>query len=128
MKEDRCKNESQVEAANHVIGKFRQIDSMFGIGLPTTCGYVHVVPEKNDIVEINSSFIQMNFAISITNKVMHHMYAWTFPHATALTIALTSESKVLVHSGTTREHSLNVAAWGNSGGSKHAERRNINMS
>ena len=27
---------------------------------------------------------------------MHHMYAWTFPHATALTISVTSESKVLV--------------------------------
>ena len=69
----------------------------------------------------------MNFSMPITNKVMHHMYAWGFPHATALTIALTSESKILVHSGTNREHSLNVAAWGNSGGSKHAERRNVNM-
>ena len=101
---------------------------MFGIGLPTTCGYTHVVAEKNDIDEINSSFIQMNFAVPITNKVMHHMYAWAFPHATALTIAVTSESKVLVHSGTTPEHSLNVGAWGNCGGSKHAERRTTNMS
>ena len=128
MMEEKCKTESQKDAANHVIGKFKEIDSMFGIGLPTTCGYSHVLAEKNDIVEINSSFIQMNFAMPITNKVMHHMYAWTFPHATALTIAVTSESKVLVHSGKIPEHFVNVAAWGNSGGSKHAERRNINMS
>ena len=56
------------------------------------------------------------------------MYAWTFPHATALTIAITSDSKILVKSGTNTEQFVNVAAWGNSGGSNHAERRNINMS
>ena len=70
----------------------------------------------------------MNFAMPITNKSIHHMYAWTFPHATALTIAITSDSKILVKSGTKSEHFVNVAAWGNSGGSKHAERRNVNMS
>ena len=58
----------------------------------------------------------MNFAMKIFNSSMHHMYAWTFPHATALTIAVTSDSKVLVHSGSSQEYSVNVAAWGNSGG------------
>ena len=56
------------------------------------------------------------------------MYAWTFPHATALTIAITSESKILVKSGENSAHFVNIAAWGNSGGSKHAERRNMHLS
>ena len=38
----------------------------------------------------------MNFAMPLTNKVIHHMYAWAFPHATALSIALTSDSRILV--------------------------------
>ena len=68
----------------------------------------------------------MNFAMPITSKIMHHMSAWTFPHATALTIAHTSDCKILVKSGTTSKQFVNVVAWGNSGGSKHADRRNIN--
>ena len=67
----------------------------------------------------------MNFVMPVTNKIMHHMYAWTFPHATTLTIAHTSDSKILVHSGTTPGRTVNVAAWGNSGGSKHAEKRDL---
>ena len=126
LKNNTCTTEHHKTAAEHVIKKFREIETNFGIGLPTTCGYAHVIAEESDIVKINSSFIQMNFAMPITNKVVHHMYAWTFPHATALTIAHTSDCKILVQSGTTSKRSVNVAAWGNSGGSKHAERRNIN--
>ena len=128
LKIEKCKGEHDGYAAQHVIDKFKEIETTFGIGLPTTCGYSHVVVEESDIVDINSSFIEMNFAMPITNKSIHHMYAWTFPHATALTIATTSDSKILVKSGTKSEHYVNVAAWGNSGGSKHAERRNMGMS
>ena len=126
LKENKCKTTNEKEAANYVIAKFRETQSMFGIRLPTTCGYAHVTEEKNDFVEIKSSFIQMNFAMPLTNKVIHHMYAWAFPHATALSIALTSDSRILVQNGITPERTINIVAWGNSGGSKHAERRNIN--
>ena len=126
LKNKNCTTEKKKNAANHVISKFSELEETFGIGLPTTCGYAYVTAEESDIVKINSSFIQMNFAMPITNKVIHHMYAWTFPHATALTIAHTSDCKILVKSGTTSKQFVNVVAWGNSGGSKHAERRNIN--
>ena len=125
LKNNNCKSEGKIKSANYVIGKLRQLEKTFGIGLPTTCGYSHVTSDKCGIVEIKSSFIQMNFAMPISDKSLHHMYAWTFPHATALTIAVTSDGRILVHNGTTQEQYVNVAAWGNSGGSKHAERRNM---
>ena len=112
LKNTTCKDEERKMSASHVIGKFKELETTFGIGLPTTCGYSHVTADESNIVEINSSFIQMNFAMKIFNSSMHHMYAWTFPHATALTIAVTSDSKVLVHSGGSQEYSVNVAAWG----------------
>ena len=65
----------------------------------------------------------MNFAMEITHKTVHHMYAWTFPHATALTTASTNDGYVFVHNQSDSTNLANVAAWGNSGGSKHAEKR-----
>ena len=125
LKRTKCEDEETKQAANYVIGKFRDLGKTFGIGLPTTCGYSHVTTNKSSIIEINSSFIQMNFAMKISNKSMHHMYAWAFPHATALAIAVTSGSKILVHNEKSQAFSVNVAAWGNSGGFKHAEKRNL---
>ena len=125
-KNEKCKNDTQIEAANHVIKKFKEIESLFGIGLPTTCGYTHVISDENDIVEVNSTFVLMNFSMPITHKQIHHMYAWTFPHATALTTVITSDSRVLVYNGSKQRNYVNIAAWGNCGGNKHAVKRNIN--
>ena len=125
MKQEKCRNETRRNTADYVIGKFKEVESMFGIGLPTTCGYTHIVSEDDYIVDINASFIQMIFAMPIRHKSLHHMYAWTFPHATALTVATTSKYKILVHNETDKGKRVNVAAWGNSGGFKHAEKRKL---
>ena len=45
LKSEKCKKEQDKYAAQHVIDKFREIEMNFGIGLPTTCGYSHVVAE-----------------------------------------------------------------------------------
>ena len=67
----------------------------------------------------------MNFSMPITHKIIHHMYAWTFPHATALTTVTTSDSIIWVYNDSKQENYVNIAAWGNCGGNKHADQKSM---
>ena len=102
---------------------------MFGIGLPTTCGYSPVYGKRTEIDYIYGSYVQMFFSIKITPNVIHHSFSWCFPHATAVPIALSKNGKILmfnINSGTFDiDDKAYLCAWGSSGGSKHASAREL---
>ena len=102
---------------------------MFGIGLPTTCGYYAIYGNKSKIQYIYGSYIQMFFSIKIKTNMIHHAFSWCFPRATAVPIAMSSNGNILIYNDyISRELSETVAylcAWGSSGGSKHASARKM---
>ena len=73
----------------YIISKLRLIDDMFGIGLPTTCGYCKIYGTETNVKSIYGSYVQMFFAIRIESSMIHHSLSWCFPHATAVPLAMT---------------------------------------
>jgi hypothetical protein len=100
--------------------KLKCVESVIGIGLPTTCGYNIPSPIIPD-----AYFCQMIFCTRINNGSVHHFLGWTFPHCTAVPIASLSNGHIMTENcSTTSEHVSLVLAWGKSGGGGHAKARN----
>ena len=113
----------------YVISKLRLIDNMFGIGLPTTCGYCEIYGPETIVKNIYGSYVQIFFAIKIKSNIIHHSLSWCFPHSTAVPLAITVNDGILIYNeDVNKNRSLSDAylcAWGSSGGSKHASARNM---
>ena len=73
------------------------IDQMFGIGLPTTCGYSIIYGPKTTVHHIQGSYIQMFFAVHIQSEMIHHAFSWCFPHATAVPLGHTIDHRILIY-------------------------------
>lgn len=108
----------------YIIAELKLINNMFGIGLPTTCGYSTVYGKKTEIDYIYGSYAQMFFAIKINTHIIHHLISLCFPHVTAVLIALSKNGKILmfnINIGTFDiDDKAYLCAWRSRCGSKHA--------
>ena len=113
----------------YVIAKLQLIDKMFGIGLPTTCGYSRVYGSKTRVQYIYGTYVQMFFSIKIETNMMHHAFSWCFPHATAVPLGMTKDDHILICNEDSNkecsEGDVYLCAWGSSGGAKHASVQKI---
>ena len=102
---------------------------MFGIGLPTTCGYSAVYRENKKLQYIHGTDVQMFFSIKTNTNMIHHSFSWCFPHATAVPIAISKNGYILIYNDSndkeTEGNDSYLCAWGSSGGSKHASARQL---
>ena len=103
---------------------------MFGIGLPTTCGYACVYGKNTKLQYIYGTYVQMFFSVKIRTNIIHHSFSWCFPHATAVPIAMANNGNILIYNDDssdeqTAENDSYLCAWGSSGGSKHASARKL---
>ena len=70
-----------------------------------------------------AKFVLMNFGVTISNKVVHHFYGWSFDHATSVPILINDANRVRVRNTSNPNLDVNICAWGSSGGHRHAETR-----
>ena len=99
--------------------KLKEVESLIGIGLPTTCGYN--IPREGNL---HAYFCQMMFCTSLSNGAVHHFFGWSMPHCTAVPCATFLDDQFKTLNDSNEEKQRLVLAWGKSGGSGHAQGRN----
>ena len=99
------------------------IKEKIGVGLPTTCGYNFSQPNQDST--IFAHFLCWDFLTSITDHTFHHFYGWSFPHCTTVPMQLTDNIVRVTNSNIPLDKCIYVGAWGRSGGSPEARKRNI---
>ena len=108
--------------------KVKEISSLVGIGLPTTCAHNIICDSKlYNIALLSSFFIMFDFAMPLGHKTVHNFFAWSFVHCTALPILIFHDGTVRVSNDNSEdEHCVIVFAWGVNGGNKESN-QNTNM-
>jgi hypothetical protein len=109
--------------ANQVCKKLVELKNSFGLGLPTTCGYIYCHQNEQDVgrdsIQQYFAYDGLGISVPIVDASVHHFYGWAFVHRTSLCLRIL-ENKV--YSRNNKEHAdFILAAWGRSGGSAEAE-------
>ena len=106
-----------------LINKVQEINSLVGIGLPTTCAHNIICSSKlPEVASLSSLFIMFDFAMTLGHKTVHNFFGWSFVHCTALPILIFHDGTVSIsNDDNEEEHSVVVIAWGNNGGSKESQ-------
>jgi len=100
---------------------------IIGFGMPTTCGYSITMGSECEVSHFQSYYVQNCFAVPIQNNSVHHQYAWSFPHCTALPIGILNE-KIITENCSDPKKDINLVAWGSSGGYTYMKLRRKNGS
>ena len=105
-----------------LIKKLKEINSLIGLGFPTTCGHNIICNESLEkVAKVSSLFIMFDFAMTLSHKTVHNFFGWAFVHCTALPMLIFHDGSVqLSNDDADDDHSVVVFAWGNNGGSKES--------
>ena len=111
-----------------LIEKVKEINSLVGIGIPTTCAHNIICDSKlHSLASLSSYFIMFDFAMPLQHKTVHNFFAWAFVHCTALPLLIFHDGTVHVsNDGVEDEHCAVLLAWGINGGNKEST-QNTNM-
>ena len=111
-----------------VVKKVKEIRSLVGIGLPTTCAHNIICDSKlHNVASLSSLFVMFDFAMTLGHKTVHNFFGWSFIHCTALPILIFHNGTVNISNDDAEdEHCIVMFAWGNSGGKKESM-LNMNM-
>ena len=105
-----------------LIKKVKEIQSLVGLGFPTTCAHniiCHKMLDKK--ASVSSLFIMFDFAMTLSHKIVHNFFGWAFTHCTALPMMIFYNGSVQLSNDDADDNDCVVVfAWGINGGSKES--------
>ena len=105
-----------------LIKKVKEINSLVGLGFPTTCAH-NVICNKSleKVAKVSSIFVMFDFAMTLSHKTVHNFFGWAFVHCTALPMLIFHDGLVQIsNDDADDDQRVVVFAWGNNGGSKES--------
>ena len=71
---------------------------------------------------LSAFFVMFDFAMSLTHKLVHNFFGWSFVHCTALPIIISVDGSVRISNdkNTDEDDCVVVFAWGNAAGKKES--------
>ena len=89
------------------------IEELFGVGVPTTCGYKVENPDSSNVMEFKvlAYFIIQGFdaCVLLESDLYHVFLGYSFMHSTAVPVVIVGDSVYY------QRNDVEVFAWGASG-------------
>jgi hypothetical protein len=118
----RSSKKMSASTKSKLIKKVKEIQSLVGLGFPTTCAH-NIICNKilDKKASLSSLFIMFDFAMTLSHKIVHNFFGWAFTHCTALPMMIFYNGSVqLSNDDADDEDCVVVFAWGINGGSKES--------